>query len=605
MLSRPASAALILRAIPCWWLMKKEIRNCQNCKKEFSIESEDFLFYAKIKVPPPTWCPECRQLRRFLFRNDRFLFRQKDAITGKEIFSGIPPEAKVKVYEHGYWWSDAWEPLEYGRDYDFSRPFFEQFRGLMYTIPWPSRNIKNLVNSDYCDQAGDLKNCYLCFDSGQIEASAYIIGGPLVKNSFDLTQIMRMELCYEDFGCEGCYQVFFSSYCIQCNNVWFSRDLTGCQNCFGCVNLRNKQYYIFNKPYIKEDYFAELNKFDLGSYKIVTELRRRTAEFWSKYPHKFMHGTHNTDVSGDLIFYSKNTKFSYFVEDVENSKYCYDMGVGIRDCYDYSVGWERNELMYEVLISGENCRNVKFSWDCWPANQDVEYSVKCASSQNLLGCVGLKKKSYCIFNKQYSKENYFALREKILRHMAEMPYLDKTGRKYAYGEFFPPEFSPFAYNETINQDYFPLTSQEAVKLGYSWREKEIKEYPNAVNSNDLPDNIKEVDDSMLKKVIQCKSCGGAYRIIAMELEFYKKMNLPLPRFCPECRYFERTKFRSPPKFYHGQCQCAGLTSGDRKYVNQVQHFHASNSCPNEFETSYASDRTEIVYCEECYQTEVV
>lgn len=585
--------------------MQEEIKICQNCKKEFRIGPEDFLFYEKIKVPPPTFCPECRQLRRFLFRNARFLFRQKDAITGKEIFSGTPPQAPVKIYEHDYWWSDKWEAMDYGQDYDFSRPFFEQFRELMYAVPWPSRNMKNLVNSDYSDEAGNLKNCYLCFDMGDGEDSAYVVGGPSSKNCFDLTQTVRMELSYEGLGNEDCYQAFFSNYCIQCNNIWFSRDLVGCSNCFGCVNLRNKQYYIFNKPYTKEDYFVELKKFDLGSYKVLSDLRSRVAEFCSKHPHKFMHGTHNTDVSGDLIFHSKNVKFAYFVEDVENSKYCHDMGVGIRECYDYTIGWERDELMYEVVCSGEDCRSVKFSWDCWPANQDVEYSVKCASSQDIFGCVGLKKKSYCILNKQYPKEDFLALREKIIKHMTAMPYTDKLGRKYVYGEFFPPEFSPFAYNETIAQDFFPLSKEEAEKRDFLWREQEARDVKITVEAKDLPDHIKQTDDSILKETIRCVSCAKPYRIIQMELDFYRNMSLPLPRLCPECRYLERIKFRNSPSFYHRRCQCAGVISEDGKYENKVGHFHLKEPCPNEFDTCYVTNRPEIVYCEVCYQSEVI
>ena len=101
-----------------------ELKICQNCTQEFRIEPEDFVFYEKIRVPPPTWCPECRMIRRFMFRNERNLYRRKDDVSGKEIFSMYPPEVPVKIYEKDYWWSDAWDATEYGKDYDFSRPFF-------------------------------------------------------------------------------------------------------------------------------------------------------------------------------------------------------------------------------------------------------------------------------------------------------------------------------------------------------------------------------------------------------------------------------------------------------------------------------------------------
>ena len=40
--------------------MNSETRNCQNCKKDFLIEGDDFSFYKKLGVPSPTWCPDCR-----------------------------------------------------------------------------------------------------------------------------------------------------------------------------------------------------------------------------------------------------------------------------------------------------------------------------------------------------------------------------------------------------------------------------------------------------------------------------------------------------------------------------------------------------------------
>lgn len=34
---------------------KSETKICQNCKKDFTIDPEDFKFYEKIKVPSPTF----------------------------------------------------------------------------------------------------------------------------------------------------------------------------------------------------------------------------------------------------------------------------------------------------------------------------------------------------------------------------------------------------------------------------------------------------------------------------------------------------------------------------------------------------------------------
>ncbi len=106
--------------------MNAETRECQNCKTQFTIEPDDFTFYEKIKVPPPSWCPECRYIRRLLDRNEWTMYKRKCDATGKVIISIYRPDAPFPVYDQEYWKSDAWDPLSYGREFDFSRPFFEQ-----------------------------------------------------------------------------------------------------------------------------------------------------------------------------------------------------------------------------------------------------------------------------------------------------------------------------------------------------------------------------------------------------------------------------------------------------------------------------------------------
>ena len=195
--------------------------------------------------------------------------------------------------------------------------------------------------------------------------------------------------------------------------------------------------------------------------------------------------------------------------------------------------------------------------------------------------------------------------------MNDMPYEDSKGRVYKYGEFFPLELSPFAYNETIAQEYFPLTKEGALGQGYMWEDRETKNYKIEIENKDIPDHIKDVAEDIENKVIACEhggkckdQCTEAFKIIPDELKFYKRMNLPLPRLCPNCRHYERLKQRNPLKLWHRRCQCAGGKSDNGIYANTISHLHGADHCPVEFETSYAPDRPEIVYCEKCYQQEV-
>ena len=176
--------------------------------------------------------------------------------------------------------------------------------------------------------------------------------------------------------------------------------------------------------------------------------------------------------------------------------------------------------------------------------------------------------------------------------MEKLPFIGNNGRVYKYGEFFPIELSPFGYNETSAQEYFPLTKEQALEQGYSWKDPEPRNYQIDIKTADLPDNIKDVKDDIVGKVIECghkgacnEQCTEAFRIIEPELAFHRRMNLPLPRLCPNCRHYQRLKQRNPLKLWKRQCQAPG--------------------CANTFETSYAPDRPEIVYCEGCYLKEVV
>ena len=573
--------------------MQQEIKTCQNCKKEFIIEPDDFKFYEKMEVPAPTFCPECRLQRRLLFRNDHALYRRESDYSSEMIFSMYSKDSPVKVWPRKIWLSDAFDPMKYGRDYNFSKPFFEQFKELNNEVPLPSLSTTNMVNSDYCNNLNDAKNAYLVFGGGFVENCLYGNRIVLSKDCVNCSFINKCELCFGSVNLSQCYNVFSSLDCENCNDVYFSKNLMGCSDCFGCANLRSQKYHIFNKKYSKDEYGQKIKSFKLDSFVTYMELKKQSEELWLNFPNKFMHGSHNSAASGDYIYDSKNSFNSYNIRGSEDCKFCcYVDKAPIKDCYDYSYFGQGVELLYECTTCGIQVENCKFTLESYSGVSNLQYCMHCqSSSSNLFGCIGLRNKQYCIFNKQYSKEEYAVLVPEIIKHMNEMPYVDKKGMVYKYGEFFPSEFSPFSYNETMAQECLPLTKEEAIGKGYSWSELEEKNYQINIKSNQLPDSIKNTDNSILGQIIGCQhegncneKCTTAFKIIPQELEFYKRLNLPLPRLCPNCRHYERLAKRNPIKLWHRKCMKAG--------------------CTNEFETSYSPERPEIVYCESCYNKEV-
>lgn len=585
--------------------MQSEIRNCQNCKSDFTIEPDDFSFYEKIKVPPPTFCFLCRYKRRIIWRNARNLFRGKDAVSGKEIFTGIPPQSNLVLYEQSYWNSDAWDPLAYAQTYDFSQAFFKQFYDFFYSVPYPAKSMQRCVNSDYSNMCDDMKNTYLCFNATFMEDCAYCFNGSVLKKCFDMTSCYNDELCYENVRVDKSYHTVGSIMSESCVDVWFSKNCVGCTDCFGCVNQRHAKYKIFNVQYSKEEYFEKLALFKLDTWEGFSSLRNQAEDFWFTFPIKYMLGFRNHDVLGEDIKDSKNVKYSYIVQGGENLKYVQDVPFGgASNSYDYTCWGVDASQIYECMICGEQVDKLKFCFECWPGCQELEYCINMRRSKNCFGCVGLKDKQYCIFNKQYEKAEYISLVEKIKQHMDQMPYVDKRGNIYKYGEFFPVEFSPFAYNETIINDQFPLNKESAEKDGFVWRDQNRKEYETTIAAADLPQSILEVDEAVTKEIIGCLDCKKAYRINPNEFQFLKNLNSPLPRHCVDCRFVRRQKFMVPPLLKAAVCMCKGEHSINSIYQNTQKHdSHGNAPCRNIFQTAYDVEK-EIIYCEKCYQQEV-
>ncbi|MCF7833847.1 MAG: hypothetical protein K9L98_02750 [Candidatus Pacebacteria bacterium] len=577
--------------------MTSETKNCQNCKNDFMIESEDFLFYQKIKVPPPTFCPECRMVRRMNFRNERNLYHKRCDLCNKKFVTNYYQETLFKVYCHDCWWGDRWDPLFYAKEYNFSNPFFEQFYELFKKVPLiPADTKGKQLNSEYGNYNGNVKDCYMCFSVIESQDSLYCSNSSGLHNCFDSDWLQDSELCsnsldsYHNNECSYLQQVkegIHSKFIFKSSNI---------NQCFMSSNLINASNFFYNKQLSVKEYNSLINKMDFGSYVVNEKLKKDFYSMKNSVPHKYAEIRNSLNSKGNNIVNSKNVKKSFDVTSSENVAYSMRVLKGCKDVYDVH-GVANGELVYESVGCGfsPNTNLFTFSID---VSHNLTYSMMCKSCSNLFACIGLRNKQYCILNKQYTKEEYEDLVPKIIKHMNDMPYIDSKGRVYKYGEFFPSELSPFAYNETIAQEFFPLIKEQAKEQGYEWKDKEERNYTIDIKTEDIPDNIKDLDDFIINKVIECQhkdcnhQCTEAFKIIPEELQFYKRMNLPLPRLCPNCRHYERLSKRNPMKLWHRSCMC-----------DKDKHGHVGK-CTEEFETSYAPDRPEIVYCEGCYNKEV-
>ena len=314
-----------------------------------------------------------------------------------------------------------------------------------------------------------------------------------------------------------------------------------------------------------------MSEIDFTSHSVIKKLKDEFYEFCKKHTHLYYDGQNNENVTAsDHIFNSRNASYCFDCNNLEDCKFCAWYNDS-KDCYDvYAFGYG-NEKCLNCLEIGNNSMNTLMSLHCWDSVSDLIYSLSCHASQNLFGCIGLRHKKYCIFNKQYSKEEYEKLVPQIIESMV------KNGE---FGEFLPAQLSHFGYNETMAQDFYPLTRDEALKQGFKWSDipDEAPKADKTIQASRLPDRTDEVPDDVLNWAIECEATGRPFKLIAQELKFYREHNLPIPHLHPDERYRQRFLLRNPRKISGRKCDKCGVG----------------------LQTTYSSDSKEIVYCEQCY-----
>ncbi|MDD5041187.1 MAG: hypothetical protein PHX87_02855 [Candidatus Peribacteraceae bacterium] len=426
------------------------------------------------------------------------------------------------------------------------------------------------MNSDYCNFADDNENCYLLTSANRNRDCYYGFLSVDNRSIVDTLWCTASELLYECCDCRGCYNVHHLQNCEDCRDSAFLRDCRGCSRCFLCIGLRRKENYILNRPCTKEEvdnFIASLS----GSHQAHQRALQHFDALLQSHPiRRAVNAVSCEDVTGDNLFQCRSVHLGF---DVFESRDCANLHDGLKaiDCQDICF-FDQTELCYEsTSLMGHGYRFTMFCRD----SSDLFYCDNCHGCRDCFGCVGLRKKQYCILNRQYTPEAYECLAAEIVAHM-------RATREW--GEFFSTECSPFAYNDTLAQEIFPLGAEEATKQGWAWRfgEEEVPKVSKIIPAEKLPDRIDDIPDDIVNWAIECEATKRPFRIIKQELEFFRRMRLPVTHFHPDERHKRRMALRNPRHLWSRKCQ----------------------KCGKGIETTYAPERPEVVYCEECYLKEV-
>ncbi len=557
--------------------LEPHVKVCAECKKEFKIESEDITFFKMFRVSPPKLCPDCRQQRRLAPANYSSIYKRKCDVPGHSeiLISPVAPVMPWIAYDHSTYYSDAWDARTYGLDVDNSKSFFDQYMDLLKVVPVRAvpRGAES-PNSDFSFYGKYMKDCYYVF--GGRRSEDIMFGSSIYdsKSALDCYFIRRNENVYDNVttsDCFKCSHAYFSSNCIDCDFIY---DCRNCQNCFGCVNLRNKNYCWFNEQLTKEEYKKRRAETDLGSQKVFTEYKNKFWDFLKTNPIRATRIYQSQNSLGSDIKKSKNCQHCFQTEDSENVRYASFAVMEMKDSMDMGHGGHA-ERLYECQNVGNSSSNVKFSF-ATKESADSEFLMTCTNCQNCFGCIGLKNASYCIFNKQYTSEEYYKKLDDIKTKMLQ---------DGSYGEYLPMSFGLCAYNGSMASFIYPITEGDAKARGIYWQPETDVDMKNlkSIDARELPDNISDATDELCELAIVGLISKKPFRLTSREIKFYKQNKIALPLDTPYSRIVDRYKILNNFQVSDESCY----------------------SCGKSIESAYRKSDGFKPFCEQCYQRDIL
>lgn len=562
-----------------------ETKKCRISGQDFFVTNRDLEFLERIspvfqwkKFTFPTLDISPLEMRRTLlgFRNQNKLYKRKCDISGKEIVSMFSAEVPFPVYDKPLWFSDNWNPGKYGLKIDFEVPFFDQYWKLNSSVPRPSNSRVDDENSDYSNNCGFVKDCYLCFNGLFNESCYYCQIWDYSKNCVDCECIYECENSYMLSLSRKCYACFYSHELTNCSGCYISYDCIGCTNCVGCYNLRNKQNYLYNQPSTPEKIreHIEKNKSTVLSYDSMKKVI-------SQGIHKYTATVQSENCFGNEFQSSKNCFDCYYMMNAEDCAYC-DNGKEQKDCRYVMNGMKNLNNAYASLIVGIDSANIFFCINSTRNLSDVLYGAFLFNGiHHAFGCIWLHNhEHHCILNSAYSQQEYEVLSEKLADHMIS------TGE---WWRFFSKNFSSIEYNESLAQEYFPLSRDEAKRQWWLWKEDKV--ISGSVHDYE-PLPIEQYDerkvwyavaqeniDDLLKNTLNCSVTKKPFRIVRQELAFYIENNIPIPREHPDQRHTKRMLLRNP------------------RVLNEL----GCMQCQKTMITTYSPVSWGKIVCEDCYQ----
>ncbi len=491
--------------------------------EKWTMTDEEISWYKKFNVPPATVSIPTRWKQQGSWFVGYQFWYQTHPETGKPIVGTIHPATGLKMLPDVEWFTKDF--LDKGIDYDPSAPFFPQFRALQLTVSAPAgRNHIEPKNSIAVVSQGDEDSYFVCACRSKrtyyahvaldVEDSAEVFSGNNIQNSFNVVHSSRI------FNCQ------FVRESRDCLNSTFLFDCRNCEFCYGASNKRNKKYLWWNEQLSKEEWERRRAEVDLGSRKDMDSERAKFQAFirdFSVWPENFNENV--TDSTGEYLTKTTNVRESYLCEGGADLFGCnFSYGDAKDNAFVGYPVWSTNS--YYSCSAGRS-NSIKFCHLSVQSN-DLEYCSFCYNCENCFGCVGLNRKKFCIFNKQYEEAEYYRRVDELKCAM-----LDRG----EYGEFFPTAFSPSYYRDASCIHWFGGTDDEMKKIGVNDFDPEsmgaigqdLTAAADLHQVNELPDHIKDLGQEWIGKPMFDALTNRRFAIIGPEVELYKRQQIAPPQ----------------------------------------------------------------------------
>ena len=340
------------------------------------------------------------------FKDYFSLFKRKCDITSKDIISIHPSDSPYTVYSQEYWWSDKWNPLDFWKDYDKNNTIFEQIDEIFLRTPVPAldNSYLELENSEYINGNGASKDCYLVSMGSENEKCLYSWNIASCRYIIDVYDSSESESCSRSGHLWKCYNIHNSWDCWDCRDSIYISSCYGSQYLIGCISQRNTKYQILNISCTEKEFHDIWDKLHRDEF-FRKEFEKKYQELIEQVWLDQYILTRSENCTGDFCYDSKNVISWFLSGDIKDSAYIYESQF-VEDSMDINQWGNQVYLSYDNIAIGDNMHHIYWSVWSWGGCEYHFYTSNCQWWHHLFGCSGLKHASYCIFNMQYTKEEW-------------------------------------------------------------------------------------------------------------------------------------------------------------------------------------------------------